>query len=175
MGIKQSPAFAQEVMETICRNMKDVKVYIGNIGIFGNSEEHIFKIQDEVLQHLEENGLLLILSNGNGWCKRPAGLAIGSHQKASSLEKRRLKWFYADKCRPMPNKSNHGMFPRHSHCFAPLKTLTGKSPVIWTPSQQKAFDVMKAMMICDCLLSYPDHNKPFTIYTDASDYISLVQ
>jgi hypothetical protein len=26
------------------------------------------------------------------------------------------------------------------------------------------------MMIKDCLLRYPDHNKSFQIYTDASDY-----
>jgi hypothetical protein len=29
---------------------------------------------------------------------------------------------------------------------------------------------MKAMMTKDCLLSYPDPNKPYHIETDASDY-----
>jgi hypothetical protein len=62
------------------------------------------------------------------------------------------------------------MFPRRSHQLAPLTKLTGKGPIVWTNRKTKAFEIMKAMMIRDCLLRYPDHNKPFQIYTDASDY-----
>ncbi len=37
---------------------------------------------------------------------------------------------------------------------------------------QKAFDQMKALMFADVLYAYayPDHNKPFHIFTDASDH-----
>jgi hypothetical protein len=38
----------------------------------------------------------------------------------------------------------------------------------WTDEMQKAFDKMHLLMAADALAAYPDHNKWFNIYTDAS-------
>ena len=62
------------------------------------------------------------------------------------------------------------MWPCRSHILAPLTNLTGKGTFHWTPVHQKAFDAMKDLMVEDVLLRYPDHNLPFHICTDASDY-----
>jgi RNase H-like domain found in reverse transcriptase len=62
------------------------------------------------------------------------------------------------------------MWPCHSHILAPLTDLTGKGTFNWTPVHQKAFDALKTLKVEDVPLRYPDHNLPFNIYTDASDY-----
>ena len=62
------------------------------------------------------------------------------------------------------------MWPRRSHILAPLTNLTGKGTFVWTSIHQQTFDAMKALMVEDVLLRYPDHNLPFYICTDASDY-----
>ncbi len=35
---------------------------------------------------------------------------------------------------------------------------------------EKAFEEMKTLMAAEVLCAYPYHNKPFEIYTDASNY-----
>jgi RNase H-like domain found in reverse transcriptase len=62
------------------------------------------------------------------------------------------------------------MRPRHSHILAQLRNLTGKGSFIWATVHQQAFDAMKALMVEDVLLRYTNHNLPFHICTDASDY-----
>ena len=62
------------------------------------------------------------------------------------------------------------MYPRQSHIFTPLPKLTGlKGKVPWTDKCQKAFDTMKALLAKEAFLAYPNQNKPFHIYADASD------
>ncbi len=69
------------------------------------------------------------------------------------------------------------MWPHRSQILSPLTAKIGApikgvkaSPFKWTPEMQKPFEEMKALMAAEVLCDYPDHNRPFKIYTDASNY-----
>ena len=62
------------------------------------------------------------------------------------------------------------MWPRRSHILAPLHDLTGIGRFVWGPRQEQVFLTMKAMIVPDAMSYYLDLNKPFDIYTDASNY-----
>ena len=62
------------------------------------------------------------------------------------------------------------IWPRRSHLLAPLSELTGKNKFEWNEKCQQAFDQMKFFLSTDVLLAYPNHNLPFEVYTDSSDY-----
>jgi hypothetical protein len=48
-----------------------------------------------------------------------------------------------------------------------LKKIT---PIKWTDEMQIVLDKMRLLMVVDALAAYPDHNKRFDVYTDASDF-----
>ncbi len=69
------------------------------------------------------------------------------------------------------------MWPHRAHILTPLTSQTGapkkgqpQQKYVWTEEIQAAFNQMKALMAMDILCAYPDHNKLFHIYTNASDY-----
>jgi hypothetical protein len=68
---------------------------------------------------------------------------------------------------------NHDMWPSHAHVPKPLTDQSGlkkKTPIKWTDKMQQAFDKMHLLMAANALAAYPDHNKRFDIFTDASDF-----
>ncbi len=74
------------------------------------------------------------------------------------------------------------LWARGSEMLAPLTSLVGecgqtkitkakgtkKVPWHWDEVHQRAFDHIKATIAKDVVLAYPDFNKVFEIYTDAS-------
>jgi hypothetical protein len=64
------------------------------------------------------------------------------------------------------------MWPSRAHVLKPLTDQSGlkkRAPIKWTDEMQKAFDKMRLLMAANALAAYPDHNKRFDVYTDASD------
>jgi hypothetical protein len=65
------------------------------------------------------------------------------------------------------------MWPNCTHILKPLTDQSGlkkRAPIEWTDEMQQAFDKMHSLMAANALAAYPDHNKWFDIYTDASDF-----
>jgi hypothetical protein len=54
--------------------------------------------------------------------------------------------------------------------FRDQSSLKNKAPNKWMDEMKKEFDKMCLLMAADALAAYPDHNKQFDIYTDASDF-----
>ena len=65
------------------------------------------------------------------------------------------------------------MWPSRAHVLHPLSDQSGLkkgAPIQWMDAHQCAFEKMHYLMAADVLAAYPDHNKQFDIYADASDF-----
>ena len=62
------------------------------------------------------------------------------------------------------------MWSHRSHVMVPLTDQKGKKTFVWSPEMETAFKQIKILLATDALSAYLDHNLPFEIYTDASDY-----
>ena len=61
--------------------------------------------------------------------------------------------------------------PRFSDLARPLNMLARKDvPFEWTPICQESFDLLKASLMTEPILKYPDLNLPYVLFTDASKY-----
>lgn len=182
MGVHNSPDHAQEIMEGIFLDLQDrgVEVFIDDIGIFTSStlDDH-FQLVREVLLRLEKNGFrcnplkcewAVQETDWLGYWFTPEGVKPWKKKVEGILKVEKPK--NVSQLRSFIGALNfyRDMWPRRSHRLAPLSKLLGKSIFEWTPECDEAFRDLKKMIADDTLLHFPDHTKPFHVYTDASDF-----
>ena len=179
-GLCNAPATFQRTMDTVLRGIKEkfVLVYLDDVIIYSKTfSEHLQHII-EVLNRIREANLRLKAEK----CHFAAtelqflGHVVGKEGVKPDPEKIDKMVNY-----PEPNNLRElrgvlGLFSyyrRFIKDFAqvadPLYQLLKKdTPYIWTELQQKAFEKLKKKLTEAPIVQYPDFNKPFFLYTDAS-------
>ena len=70
-----------------------------------------------------------------------------------------------------PKEVKQFLGPRFSELARSLNALTRKNVTFeWTPVCQESFELLKTSLITEPILTYPDPNLPYVLFTDASKY-----
>ena len=180
LGVTQSPDLCQETMEHVLQGIMDAGLYIDDIGCFGKSWTQHLQVLEQLMTCLQDNGFsvnprkcewAVQETNFLGYWLTPTGLKPWCKKIDAILLLQRP-------CTVKDLRSFIGtvtyyctMFPKCAHILTPLTALTSQKSgnVAWSAECQHTFDTIKAILSLDVLLCYPDHNKPFHVYTDASD------
>ena len=179
MGVCSSADIFQEQMSELMAGLEFVRTYLDDILCITKSgfEDHLDKLERVFIRLAEVN--LKVNAEKSFFAKpeleylgfwvsrdgiQPIAKKVEAIQKLTKPRTRReLRRFIG-----MVNYYRD-MWPRRSQILAPLTRLCSeKVKFEWGDIEQKAFNAMKRVMGRDVLLSYPDFNKLFDIYTDAS-------
>lgn len=178
-GISTAPSIFQELANIVLEGCNFATAYLDDIIIFSKTyEEHLIHIQ-EVFDRLRQHGLKAKLKKCSFFQSETEYLGFVINQDGIKPDPKKVE---AIKTLPSPKnvrevRSFMGMcsyyrrfVPNFSKIAEPLILLTRKHARFkWNDACQSAFDFLKNSLTVVPLLSYPDPNKPYVLYTDASD------
>ncbi len=182
MGLKCSPDIPQAAMENVLSDIEDVNVHIDDVGTFSDDWDHHVKLIATISQRLREHGFVINPLKCEQAVKEtdwldywltPQGLkpwkkkidAILHMDHPCNTTDMRMFIGCVNYCRDM--------WLGCAHILKPLTDQSGlkkRAPIKWTDEMQHLFDKMHLLMAANALAAYPNHNKRFDIYTDASDF-----
>ncbi|CAM5124599.1 unnamed protein product [Natator depressus] len=181
-GLKGAPATFQRLVDQLLRGMESFAVaYIDDICVFSQTwEDHVSQVR-QVLDRLQGAGLTVKAEK----CK--VGMAEVSylgHRVGSGHLKPEPAKVEVIRDWPAPHTKKQvqafiGMagyyrrfVPHFSAIATPITELCKKGKpdkVVWTEQCQEAFRALKEALVSGPVLANPDFDKPFVVFTDASD------
>jgi hypothetical protein len=192
MGIAGSPDIFQGKMSELMESLEFLRAYLDNLLCISNLslEDHLEKLE-EVLRQLCNAGLKVNATKSTFWALEIEYLGYVLTRDGIKPQSNEVQAILAIKRPTGVREQRHflGMVQYHcdlwarwSNMLAPLTSLVGecsltkstkakgtkKVPWHWDEVHQSAFDHVKATIIKDVVLAYPDYSKVFEIYTDAS-------
>ena len=180
-GLCNSPSIFQQMANKLLLGLEDIAVaYLDDVLIHTKStkEHHLEQVQ-KVLDRIRKHNLKLKLPKCRFLKKETnyLGFIISEHGIKPDQEKVQAirSWkcpTNAKECRSLLGMSGwyRRFIPNFSKIAEPIVALTRKySRFKWTNECQKAFEYLKESLSTIPLLAYPDPNRPYILYTDASD------
>jgi hypothetical protein len=179
-GLTNAPAIFQELMGTVLNGLTEfATAYLDDILIFSSTlEEHLLHIQT-VFNRLRQHRLKLKLKKCNFLKAETNYLGFVINAEGIKPDAKKVEVI---KSLPPPTnvkqvRSFIGMcsyyrrfIPRFSEIAQPIISLTRKyAKFKWDVNCQQAFDTLKHKLAAVPMLGYPDIDKPYILYTDASN------
>ena len=181
MGIKIAPGVFQNVMSKLTQDLEYVKTYLDDLLILTNNNftDHLTKLE-VVLARLSTAGMRVNASKSKFFSEQIEYLGYWITRKGIQPVYNKVEAILKIKA-PKTRKELHrfigivncycDMWFRRSELLAPLTSLISSNvKFVWLPSHQQAFDKIKKVIETEVLLANPDFDKPFHIYTDASNH-----
>ena len=179
-GLTSAPGyFCRIINETLHEILgSNVVVYMDDILVFSKDEETHLKRIEEVLKRLAEVNLKIKVTKCQFFTKEVKFLGFTISEEGMRMDEGRIESL---KQMPYPeNKKQLQAFLGACNYFRlfvkgfaeiadPLYELLRKDARFnWTEKQKVAVDTLKRKLCSSPILKYPDFNKEFHIYTDAS-------
>ena len=179
-GLAQAPAYFQRLVKEVLRGLPFAFGYLDDILNFSPDMETHLKHVRQLFDRLREADLKLKESKCNFLKAHVQYLGHLISGKGIEPVPEKLE---SVKNMPSPTSPKEveqflgligyyrKFIPKFSDVARPLTNLTKKDvPFEWTPECQQTFQLLKDLLMAEPILKYPDPNKPYVLYTDASKY-----
>jgi hypothetical protein len=180
MGIKPATDIFQQRMGALFFDMPVVVIFMDDTIVFGYADfgAHLIDVT-EVLRHLQQAGMQVNPDKCKWFQAAVTYLGFLILRERIKPQPDKIQGIL-NMQRPRMQKDvrrfvgmvnfYRDLYPKRAETLAPLTDLCGqKTKFIWADAQESALQKMKEILAQDVMLTYPEFDQPFVIYTDASE------